>query len=59
MNLHARIAEALGWTEDQTKQFSLQALRDLLRPTSPKLVAELDSAIRTGGYIVGEPQRPV
>ena len=51
MSLHARIAAALGWTEEQAKGFSLQALRDLVRPVSPKLANELTEAIQGGGYI--------
>lgn len=49
--MHERIAKALGWTEEQVKGFSLQSLRELVRPISPKLAAELDEAIRGGSYI--------
>jgi len=55
--LHARIAKALGWTEAETQSFSFQSLRDLVRPVSPKLTAELDEAIQSGSYIVGKPLR--
>jgi hypothetical protein len=55
MNLHARIAEALGWTEAEVKSFSFQSLRELVRPVNPKLAHELDEAIRSGSYSVGEP----
>ena len=55
-NLHTRIADALGWTEAQVQQFSLQSLRELVRAVSPKLADELDAAIRTGAYIIGEIQ---
>jgi len=32
VSLHQRIAEALGWTVEQARSFSLPALRDLVRP---------------------------
>jgi hypothetical protein len=49
--LHARIAAKLGWTEAEAKSFSLAALRELVRPTSPKLVAEIDETLHTGSHI--------
>lgn len=49
--IHARIAEALGWTEKDVKSFSFQSLRELVRPVNPKLAAEMDEAIRSGSYI--------
>jgi hypothetical protein len=52
--MRARIAEALGWTEEQTLGFSLQALRELVRPVSKKLAHELDVAIQSGSCIVGD-----
>lgn len=57
MSLHERIAEVLGWTEEEVKSFSFQTLREILRPVSPKLVHELDVEIRTGAYIIGEPYK--
>ena len=49
LSLHARIAKALGsWTEEQAKTFSLHALRDLVRPVSPKLAHEITLAIEKG-----------
>lgn len=50
-NLKERIAQALGWTVEQTNTFSLQALRDLVRPVSPKLAHELTMALTSGSYI--------
>ncbi len=51
--MHERIATALGWTVAETQSLSLAALRDLVRPVSAKLAAELDAAIRSGRVIVG------
>lgn len=48
MDLHTRIAEALGWTREETRSFSMQALRDLVRPVSSKLAHEIDMFIRSG-----------
>jgi hypothetical protein len=39
--LHERIAHALGWPLKDATSFSLPALRDLVRPVSPKLAAEI------------------
>jgi hypothetical protein len=55
MDLHERIAEALGWTEKEVKSFSFQTLREMVRPVSPKLTHELDVAIRSQSYFIGEP----
>lgn len=43
-DLRDRVAEALGWTVEETKQFSLSTLRDLVRPISRKLTRELTLA---------------
>jgi len=51
--LHERIAKALGWSVKDTQSFSLQALRELLRTVSPKLVHEIDQAIRSGEIVKG------
>jgi hypothetical protein len=51
VNLHDGIAQALGWTVEQTNSFSYQALRDLVRPVSPKLAHELTQAIQNGSVI--------
>lgn len=53
MSLHERIALKLGWTIEQTRSFSLQALRDLVRPVSSKLAAEIDAQIHSGAVVVG------
>ena len=52
MSLHERIAQALGWTVAQTQSFSLRALRELVRPVSPKLVAEIDQLEGTGAVLL-------
>lgn len=55
-NLHERCAEVLGWTEEECKTFSLQTLREMVRAggNAPKLVRDMDDAIQSGGYIIGE-----
>jgi hypothetical protein len=57
MSLHARIAAALGWTEADVKSMSLASLREVVRPVSAKLAAELDGVIRSGAHVVGGRQR--
>jgi len=57
MNLHLRIAEALGWTEEETRSFSLPTLRALVRTVSPKLAHEITLVMRSDAYIIGEPLR--
>lgn len=42
--LHARIARALGWEIVQVHSMSLLALREMVRPISPKLVHEITLA---------------
>ena len=48
------IAKALGWTVEETRQFSWQALRDLVRPVNPALAKDMSADIKSGRYIVGE-----
>lgn len=45
--LHERIAAVLNWTVEEMRSFSLPALRDLVRPVSPKLAEEITFAMRT------------
>lgn len=52
MTLHERIAKALGWTVEQAQSFSLPALRDLVRPVSPKLAHEITLAINLGTVVL-------
>ena len=51
MSLRDRVAQALGWTVEETEGFSLQSLRELVRVSHPKLAAELTEWIRTGRYV--------
>lgn len=53
-DLRRRIAEHLGWTEEDVGAFSLAAVRDLV--TSQKLRHEINSIIR-GGLHIPEPAR--
>ncbi len=46
MTLHERLAVALGWTVVQTQSFSLAALREMVRPVSPKLAHEVTIAMK-------------
>jgi hypothetical protein len=46
--LHERIAEALGWTVEQTRSLSLPSLRELVRPVSMKLAYEITLQIQGG-----------
>lgn len=43
--LHARIAVTLGGTDCQVRSMSLMALREIVRPESPKLVHEITLAL--------------
>ena len=57
-DLHRRIADVLGWRVEETRRFALQDLRELVRPLSPKLVHEIDHAIRGGAYVAWSGARP-
>ena len=57
-HLHQRIANALGWTLDEVRQFSLPSLRALVRRTHPKLAREITLYTRSPDYYLGEPLRP-
>jgi hypothetical protein len=46
--MHERIAEALGWTVEQARSFSLPALREIVRPVSMKLALEITLQIQGG-----------
>ncbi len=50
--LHERIAQALGWTEEQAKSFSLPALREVVRPVDPKLAAEIGEVVQAGSHLL-------
>lgn len=51
IGLPARIAATLGWHVDDVKKFSLQSLREFVRPVSVKVTHEIETAIRTGAHI--------
>lgn len=51
MTLHARIAEALGWTVRDARSLSLQSLRELVRPTHPNLAEQISCEIRSGRVV--------
>ena len=53
MSLHERIAVLLGWTVAEAQSFSLQTLRELVRPRSSKLAQEITDEVRSGRYILG------
>lgn len=55
-DLHERIAKALGWSTSDVRSFSMQSLRDLVRPVDPNLAREMDYVIQSGAYVRGEPQ---
>lgn len=53
-SIHERAAASLGWSLRDTTSLSLHSLRELLRDTSPKLVAEITSEIRSGRVVLAE-----
>ncbi len=52
MILHERIAAALGWTVSDARSFSLSALREMVRPVSPKLAHEIIQVIHSSACVV-------
>jgi hypothetical protein len=68
-DLRVRIAKALGWTQAEVGQFSLPALREMVRPVDPKLAERISEVIAGGhhitrrgrayGYAAGERQKLV
>jgi hypothetical protein len=50
--LHERIVAVLGWTVEEVQSFSLPALRELVRPVSPKLAHDITVALRLGAHLV-------
>jgi hypothetical protein len=51
--MHRRIAAVLGWSVKETQGFSLQSLRELVRPLDPTLANEISESIRSGVYVRG------
>jgi hypothetical protein len=50
-NLRPAIAKALGWTVEDTRTFSISALRDILPETERKLKYELTIILQSGFHI--------
>lgn len=57
MTLHERIAEALGWSVEETRSYSLQALRELVWLPSPKLAYEITHQIALGSVLTERRER--
>ena len=53
VKVYTDIQQMTGKGED-CQSFSLQALRDLVRPIDVKLANEITNLIQTGQYIIGE-----
>ena len=45
------IAKTLGWSLEEVNQFSLAALRDLVRPIDPHLAEQISRTIQLGDFI--------
>ena len=50
-DLKDEIATALDWNRNDVNAFSLQSLRELVRPLLPRLVTQIDEAIARGSHI--------
>lgn len=50
--LHERIAAALGWSLTDVQSLSILSLREMVRPVSEKLAAELTAMHASGSHIV-------
>lgn len=53
-DLHERVALALGWSVADCQSFSLQSLRELVRPVSEKLAHEITLQISSGEVVRGK-----
>jgi hypothetical protein len=51
-NIRSRIASTLGWSEADARGFSLQTLRDLVRPADPALAREIDERVSSGRILL-------
>lgn len=49
--LREQIAQALGWSVEQTNGFSLAMLREMVREKHPELAKEIATVIRNGEHI--------
>lgn len=54
MSLDDRIAKRLAWSLEDVRSLSLHSLRDLVRPTSPKLAAVISDVIARGELVTRE-----
>lgn len=52
MTLHEKIAKVLCWPLSDTRSLSLASLRELVRPVSPDLAAEISLVIERGEHIL-------
>lgn len=59
MTLHERVAEVLGWEVEEAQSFSLQSLRELVRPVSPKLAVLLTQEVQSGRVCAHPPVKMV
>jgi len=57
-SLRRRAEELLGWKEGESTQFSLQTLREFVRPKSPKLADMMNSEIQSGRVLLGAFRKP-
>lgn len=55
MSLHKRIANQLGWTLQDARSHTLQALRELVRPENPRLADEITFCIERGVCLIRGP----
>jgi hypothetical protein len=58
-DLHDRIARTLGWSAEDVRSFSMQSLRDLVRPVDPDLAKEMTLVIQSGQYVHATPTAPL
>jgi hypothetical protein len=53
LTLEDKLACALGWSVEETRRFSAQSLRELVRPVSAALALEITDHIQSGYYVKG------
>ena len=53
--MHERIAAVLNWTPAEARQFSLPALRELVRAVDPGLADEISDVVRRGEHFFVAP----
>ena len=54
MTIRERIAKVLGWSIEDTRSFSLAALRDFVRPKDMQLAEDISGIIQRGEHITKE-----